>query len=46
MRIQVQRSQKQLNVQNIGRRRLIAILILCASVTAIMKVDSVLVLEY
>ena len=36
MRIQVRRSQKQLNVQNIGIRRLVAILILCASVTAIM----------
>jgi alpha-L-fucosidase len=36
MRIQVRRSQKQLNVQDIGMRRLIAILILCASVTAIM----------
>jgi alpha-L-fucosidase len=36
MRIQVRRSQKQLNVQNIGMRRLVAILILCASVTAIM----------
>ena len=36
MRIQVRRSQKQLIAQNIDMRRLVAILILCASVTAIM----------